>query len=58
MVWTPYTDLKFSLWVPYNQVGIIAGAKAALLVVKTTELGGFPAEKPHHIRQLKAPLLG
>lgn len=58
MLWIPYTYLKLSLWVPYDQVSIIAGGKAALLVVKTTQLGCFLAEESHHIRQLKAPLTG
>lgn len=53
-----YTHLKCSLWLPYDQVGIIAGGEGAFLVVKTTQLGGFSAEKPHHVRQLKASLPG
>lgn len=52
------TDLKFSVWVPYDQVGIVARGEAALLVVKTTQLGCSPAEESHHIRQLKASLTG
>lgn len=58
MLWIPYTDFKFSLWVPYDQVSIVAGGKAALLVVKTTQLGCFPAEESDHITQLKASLTG
>lgn len=58
MLWIPYTNFKFSLWVPYDQVSIIAGDEAALLVVKTTQLGCFLAEESHHIRQLKASLAG
>lgn len=57
MMWTR-TDLKFPLWVPYDQVGIMAGAEAAFLFVKTAQLGCFLAEKPHHIRQLEASLTG
>lgn len=58
MLWIPYTYFKLSLWVPYDQVSIVAGGKAALLVVQTTQLGCFLAEESHHIRQLKASLTG
>lgn len=58
MLWILYTDFKFSLWVPYDQVGIIAGGEAALLVVKATQLGCFLAEESHHVRQLEASLTG
>lgn len=53
-----YTNLKFSLWVPYDQVGIEARGEDALLVVQTTQLGCFSAEEPHHIMQLEASLTG
>lgn len=58
MFWIPYTNLKLPLWVPYDQVSIIAGGKAAFLVIKTTQLGCFLAEESHHIRQLETSLAG
>lgn len=53
-----YTNLKFSLWVPYDQVSIKARSEDAFQVVKTTQLGCFSAEEPHHIMQLEASLTG
>lgn len=52
------TNFKCSLRVPYDQVSIVTGGEAALLVVKATELGCVPAEEPHHVTQLEASLTG
>ena len=52
------TNFKFSLRVPYDQVSIVTGGEAALLVVKATKLGCVPAEEPHHVTQLEASLTG
>lgn len=52
------TDLKLLLWVPYDQVGIIAGGQGALPVVKTTQPGCLLAEESRHVRQLEASLTG
>lgn len=54
----PQTNLELSLWVPDDQVGIVAGGEVALLGVKATQLGGSPAEKTHDVRQLEASAAG
>lgn len=52
------TNLKWSLWIPDDQVCIITRSQAALQTVKTAELGCFLAEELNYIWQRKASLTG
>lgn len=54
----PHTNFKFSLWVPNDQVGIIAGGQAALLPVQTTQLGCPLAQESHHVTELEVSPAG
>lgn len=58
ILWILSTNFKLSLWIPYDQVSIIARSQAALQAVEATQVGCFLAEQSHHIRQLKASFTG
>lgn len=52
------TNLKWSLWIPDDQVCIITRGQVALQTIKAAELGCSLAEETNYIRQLKASLTG
>lgn len=58
MVWLLYTNRKLPLWVPDDQVSIVARGEAALLLIQAAQLSRFLAQESGDIRQREASLMG